>query len=308
MTDHDGCDQPQTPRDGKKPSRIARSVSAIQSYLKKRRSEKKQQTAADRAARSTARATWFIAFLTLATICVGVSQYLIFSRQLDEMRRTREDGDKSFADQLAVMQAQANAMQGQLDQMAVDQRPWLSVSNLSVDGLRVFPVGAGVLASATYKVINLGHSPAVAVFINTDLVFVGIDKFDDWTARQLCKPQPAGEERLMVTYSDAILPGQTLNINGWPSEAGSFSHSTRALEDAGRYNINADFILTGCVTYRLLGSDILHETGFAFRTQAFQLQGPQHTVVPLPIEIDQKGEVRTGPLITTPSSYGNFAN
>jgi hypothetical protein len=49
------------------------------------RAERNKRPVMDRAAESTARATWIIALLTIATIAVGISQYVIFGRQLDVM-------------------------------------------------------------------------------------------------------------------------------------------------------------------------------------------------------------------------------
>ena len=158
-----------------------RGVGAIKSHREKRRAEKKQQTPADRAARSTARATWFIAVLTVATILVGI--FIINKGQLDEMRQTREGSDQSFAAQLAVMQAQTKAMQGQLDQMTAAQRPWLLSHDLAVEGIDVISDAHAIMISANYKITNYGQSPAVDVFINTGLFIDGIDAMDGAFAR-----------------------------------------------------------------------------------------------------------------------------
>lgn len=85
MTDRDGANDSATPRQPKKPTWISRSIGGIEGYRKKRRTEKYHESAADWASRSTARATWMIAALTATTIGVGVSQYIIFSRQLTAM-------------------------------------------------------------------------------------------------------------------------------------------------------------------------------------------------------------------------------
>jgi hypothetical protein len=70
--------------------------------LQRRRAEKAKLAPADRAALSTARATWAIAILTLVTIGVGVSQFVIFNRQL-------------------------NVMSGQLDAMLRDEEPRIRI-------------------------------------------------------------------------------------------------------------------------------------------------------------------------------------
>ena len=103
MADSGNSQQTDSPSQPEKPSWVARGIGAIKSHLEKRRAEKKQQTVADRAPRSAARAPWVIAALTVAPIFVSVSQFIIYKGQLDEMRATREGGDKSTVDQLNIM-------------------------------------------------------------------------------------------------------------------------------------------------------------------------------------------------------------
>ena len=206
MADEGSRDQT-PPRGGEKPNWIARGVGAVQRQLEKRRAEKKQQSPADRAARSTARATWFIALLTVATIIVGYSQFVIYKRQLDEMRATREGGDKSFAAQLAVMQAQATAMQGQLNQMTVDQRPWLLSHDLTVEAIDVVPDIPMIMIGADHKITNFGQSPAMDVFINTGLFINGIDIVNVSAIRNLCARRPFGSE-MFFFYRDIMAPGK----------------------------------------------------------------------------------------------------
>ena len=127
MDDGGGSNQPHAPSDRKKPNRIVRGVSAIKRYLEKRRSEKKQETAADRSARSTARATWAIALLTVATISVGILQYNIISAQLNEMRD--------------------------------EQRPWVSVEITGDPMVTIAPKKSSVALTFTLK--NVGKSVAL---------------------------------------------------------------------------------------------------------------------------------------------------
>ena len=58
--------------------------------------------------------------------------------------------------------------------------------------------------------------------------------------------------------------------------------------------------LAGCITYKSVGSDILHETDFAFEAH--------NGIGTIPVEIGRKGEVYTGRLDIVPSRVGNFAN
>ncbi len=120
--------------------------------------------------------------------------------------------------------------------------------------------------------------------------------------------QPSNSERLFIKYNDVILPEQTLNIEGFPSLAGTFSHNTEKLQQAGRDTIDADFILAACITYKVLGSDALHATGFALKAQSLNFRAPKYDPEPILIEIGKKGDVKITPPILFPAPYGNFAD
>lgn len=226
--------------------------------------------------------------------------------------------------QADAMQAEAKAMQGQLVQMETAQRAWLLVDDLSVGNIEQFPAGAGIVAFAKYRITNLGHSPATGIFINTALVFKGLDQFDADSIRRICMARPSEDERTLAEYSGIILPGRTQVIDGI-GEGASFSHAIDSIEserDAqnreaqnigqklgfrvpgkpakGWGSLFIDPTLAGCVTYKVGGSDALHETGFAFNAH--------NGILNIPVEVGQKGEVFSGPLQITSSAVGNFAN
>lgn len=89
MTNQEESNAPANPSEQPNPSWVARTVQRIKRYLQDRRTKQEKENPQDRAARSTARATWAIAVLTAVTICVGVSQYIIFGRQLDVMENDK---------------------------------------------------------------------------------------------------------------------------------------------------------------------------------------------------------------------------
>lgn len=135
LTDNDAGDGAKFTCAHKKPNWILRCIRKIKRYFQRRRAEKKKEDATDRAARSTANATWAIAFLTIVTICVGISQYVIFGRQL-------------------------SVMQGQLNEMEASQRPWVSVEATGVGPIQFTkPLAAWIPFSITLK--NVGHSPTM---------------------------------------------------------------------------------------------------------------------------------------------------
>lgn len=95
MENQEGADSANSTATDKPPPRPARKVGVIQRYLEKRRAEKQAQTPTDRAAKSTARATWVIAFFTVAMVGVGTLQW-----------NTLHHTDNSIAAQLQEMKQQ----------------------------------------------------------------------------------------------------------------------------------------------------------------------------------------------------------
>jgi hypothetical protein len=108
-------------------------VAKIKIKLYERRSKREKETSQDRSSRRTANATIWIAIFAVVAALVGISQAIISNRQL-------------------------TAMQGQLDAMEADQRPWIKPI-LQIVGFKF--TGAGD-AEITYLVNfkNVGKSPA----------------------------------------------------------------------------------------------------------------------------------------------------
>ena len=232
-----------------------------------------------------------------------------------------------MAAQMAVMQAQTKAMQGQLNQMTLGQRAWIMVSDLSASEIDQFPVGAGIVAFAKYKVTNLGHSPATSISIKTALIFEGLDHFSTKTVQSICAPPDSVENRLFSEHTSTLLPGQSETIDGI-GNAARFAHpiDNIAAEDQaswelaqaeerrlgdddavpksphvnGYLEVYVPPVLIGCVTYKTPGSSLMHETGFALSVQ--------NGISTIPIEVGRKGIVFQGTLDVAASAIGNFAN
>lgn len=251
----------------------------------------------------TRAAAVFTAFLAL----LACLQAWIIWGQLGEIKTAREGGDKPFADQISAMQDQAKIIQEKFNQIMAKQRPWLAVSDLKYNDVTVYPVGPGVLIDASYKITNFGHFPAVEVFINTALIFSDRESFDNQSARNLCNEHPRIDDKLLAGYSNLILPGQVLELISYPLRpnfAAIFSHSIESLVNAGVSSVAVDFFLAGCITYRTLGSEILHHTGFAYKAQSIDAEIPDHPFARIPLD---KGPVK-GNLVVIPTPYGNFAD
>lgn len=129
MNNQESGEQETNPRTNPQPRWIARRIGAIKYCREKHRAQKQEETAIDRAARSTARATWAIAFLTLVTVGVGVSTYFILEGQLTEMTNTRKSGDTSTTAQLKVATDAASAAKAANDiatqALITSQRPYV---------------------------------------------------------------------------------------------------------------------------------------------------------------------------------------
>jgi len=137
MNDAGGGDCPQRPNRENNRNWIGRRIDNIQSYFQNRRAKKKEQTPVERAALSTSWATWVSAIFTFAVVVVGVFQYYTFKKQL-------------------------SVMQGQLDALETDQRPWLQ-PKMQLVGFRFTKDGD---AEITYFLDywNVGKSPARNIF------------------------------------------------------------------------------------------------------------------------------------------------
>jgi hypothetical protein len=113
--------------------------------------KRKQESPTDRAARSTARATWAIAVLTLVTIAVGISQYVTFDRQLTVMQ-----------DQLDSMNRADDTTR---ESIIAANRAWLAPQNMEV---------AVAVEDGTPKIMvhyqNIGRFPATDARANISVV------------------------------------------------------------------------------------------------------------------------------------------
>ena len=148
MTDSGGGNDATQPSRRYQPSWIAKRVEQVKEQLQKRRADKEKESPTDRASRSTARATWAIAFLTIAMAVVGALQW-----------STLHDTDQSIKRQLSVME----------NQFVGAERPWLAVSMTPIGDFDVKD-GMGSLR-VSLKIKNTGHTPAISVWVLTDGYF-----------------------------------------------------------------------------------------------------------------------------------------
>ena len=221
--------------------------------------------------------------MTVATIFVGVSQFIIYRGQLDEMRATRAGGDKSTADQL-------NVMLGQLNQMNLAQRPWIKLEKIEPTSLSSDDA-YGISFWAKVIVSNVGHSPAQNVSVTADLLIRDFDLSSDEGMKAACRKGDTGS---WIIPGRPIFPGQTQAVDGdvstsWDIDIDRVRNArfarinrmynakaakgdtvkARAYADASaQFPFFAPIALVGCINYRSPDNKLLYQTSFMFDLEA----------------------------------------
>jgi hypothetical protein len=198
--------------------------------------------------RMMARWTRNVGLLTGALVLVGVVTAIIFWRQL-------------------------NVMQGQLDAMEADQRAWVKVVKVEpyvnqigpYNGLFFVKPNTEGFLQLHFVLQNVGHSPAFKVIIGAWPQF-------EQTSSDLTKEEQSNCAAIGDSYPDTamramntdvipvLFPGDTTPYDGRglafsPAQITKFSTG-----DPKLYS----FWFYGCVYYRLAGSKVAHQTGFAY--------------------------------------------
>ncbi len=230
---------------------ISRWVSDLQRCFHKYRANNEKLAPADRAANSTARATWAIAVLTVATIIVGVFQYHTFDHQL-------------------------TVMQGQLDAAVADQRAWLKISASPIS--LTFNANSGA-ATVQYglRVTNVGHSVAVGVRVEVKAIAIPFDN----VFSALSQNQESFCAESIANKATENMDNQNMGITLFPGEnypqedvfyGGSTTFTRSEILDSALIDVNSgqkidSFVpyLIGCVTYRLSLTNKRHQTGFIYQ-------------------------------------------
>lgn len=248
MEDKNQRDQSRLSRN---PNWITRSVNKFHRYRHNRRADKDHKSAAERAARSTAWATWAIAALTIATIVVGWSQYRILS--------------------------------GQLDQMAATERPWVMLNDIQPESLSSDDE-AGVSFWVKLSVRNVGHSPAQNVSVTGELLMSDPTRRPDQAMATVCQKAKGS----FVTPGLVLFPDQTQNVDGdTPKSFEILAQKIWAARDARiksvdrahyvnparaeawatalrKFPFYAPLDLVGCINYRSSDDSTPYQTGFIF--------------------------------------------
>lgn len=128
--------------------------------------------------RDLVRWTRALAIFTGVLVVASILQFWVMRGQLDEMKATREGGDKSMADQMAVMRDQAKAMQGQLaitQQEMADtrqtQRAFITVSDYVVTKASGDSGGNASCWNFQPVIVNAGGSPTMDMRYSTEVIY-----------------------------------------------------------------------------------------------------------------------------------------
>jgi hypothetical protein len=207
-------------------SGIVKCVKEIRRQLQRRRAKKMQENATDRAARSTARATWAIAILTAATIGVALSQYVIFGRQLDVMEN--------------------------------DKRPWIRVT-LSLSKpvlLTEWSKQRGINVPLNFALKNYGQVPAININVSPSII---VHPGNPRRA-ELDAPQKTTCEAARIESDKNPIGGIAI----FPNEAESIeSNIATNVREAFTAESPVLFAVLGCVDYTY-GNGRHGQTGFRF--------------------------------------------
>jgi hypothetical protein len=131
--------------------------------------------------------------------------------------------------------------------MIADQRAWVAVGHLGIIDDIVFKAaegGAVVFLSVTLT--NLGKTPALDVHTQMDMAF------DDDSARQRLREIAVSERASESRWTRILLPND------------SYQREWALAIDTPTTGVHVSPRVIGCVTYRIVPDNTIHQTGFDF--------------------------------------------
>ena len=216
---------------GKPPKKPPVIVRVLRHFKRRRHKANKRQTEHQKNERMMARWTRRVGVFTIILAAAAIASAVIFYRQ-------------------------QTTMHGQLKEMRAEQRPWVYADvklgnkiSLSKDGNYFF--------QASFNLHNTGHTPAVSVTINYDVVPMKIGEPFNRVHSQKCD---AIKHSSGISTEDnfMIFPGQdtiaTSDNVGYPKKKWESDYA----------NKNVLWVLIGCVDYKSPMSNIHHQTAFGY--------------------------------------------
>jgi hypothetical protein len=217
-------------------------VAKIKRKLQERRTKRENESSQERSSRITAKATAWIAVFAVVAAVVAISQAIIANRQL-------------------------TTMQGQLDAMNREQRPWVTFSKIAVGSDFTYNT-SGVGISLDFSLKNVGHSPAFNVSIWPTLVLGNIA--DPLRAqREYCNDLVA---RNMTDGGITLFPDQELIP--WKHGASVGADDLKRAREAWQGSSLISPYMVGCILYRIDGVTAERQTGFIYEIDRIARESP----------------------------------
>ena len=182
---------------------------------------------------------WLI-FLTAAIAFSGVVSAIIFGRQL-------------------------SVMQGQLDEMHAEQRPWVYANSVTPAGHIILTDGRYVIP-LKFSITNTGHLPAFFVTPTTSAAVIAVGSGSTLAIRNdVCNDYRNSADKIGTT----VFPGQTVSHGGFT--AGDYPSVPKSEWDAiaGPKML----IVFGCIDYQFPTKPGHHQSRFAFAVGKLADQG-----------------------------------
>jgi len=202
-----------------------------------------------------------VGYFTGALLVASVASNLIIYGQLLEMRSSGEDTKQI----IATAKDQVKVMQGQLNEMKVEQRPWV-YADIGVGGAIYRNQGGGVTIPIVFALHNTGHLPASYVYPDIEAILpAGVgSKIAKERQQKRCAPilqQAAVSDQIGTT----VFPGQTVKFGvGAGISLEEIETAKKAWEEHGGKQM--DFLMAwvaGCIRYRSPDGEV-HQTGTVF--------------------------------------------
>jgi hypothetical protein len=216
-------------------------------------SESEPHQAKDKLDRDLVRWTRVLAFFTGALVLAAGLQFWAMRGQLSEMKTAREGGEKSMVDQLA-------AMNGQLAQMRIAQRPWIKPVVLTPTWgvVNSTEVAFGV----EFRIKNIGSSPALHVSAAIRLVVPQRVPFRNGNLLMICQEiiPRSGPDVMLFPHEETTIRDGELPIVIKTDQQEILNRLRNHPGEQGQPYTAFD--IQGCVTYSSAEDNQIYYTAF----------------------------------------------
>jgi hypothetical protein len=238
-------------------------VYQIKRKCHKRRAQREDENSQERSSRVTATATVVIAVFAVIAALVTISQAIIANRQL-------------------------TAMQGQLNAMEADQRPWVGIEPTIVSELSYTENGMDVVIDLRLR--NFGKSPALNTSQGGQLAFLSKLSGLLTIQQRICETAGIGPSSVIFPGEDPV--HQRIDFQGGKDEVAK----AKAATDFPDWILLPEII--GCIHYFANGDHVPHETGYMYKLMH---------VPPAGILDPRKGNASPNELLLVQDIFGNWA-